>query len=148
MCVIGGQLLFFCILIFVHTGFEFSSNFIGQYFNWPDTYSEMQWQQTWYSSSKLVVGSWRCLKSSTYEDEDFEDNKGVIRIRKPNKTANTMTKKKKDKRTNNDLQNITYKTKDRVTWTPLKTGGELMCFGRVGSSCSTRDTRHVTQVIK
>ena len=26
------------------------------------------------------------------------------------------------KRTNNDLQNITYKTTDQVTWTPLKTG--------------------------
>jgi hypothetical protein len=24
--------------------------------------------------------------------------------------------------TNNDLQNSTYKTKDRVIWTPLKTG--------------------------
>jgi hypothetical protein len=31
-----------------------------------------------------------------------------------------MTKKKKDKRTNNDLQNITQKTKDRATRTPLK----------------------------
>ena len=29
----------------------------------------------------------------------------------------------------------TCKTKDRVTRTPLKTGGELMFFGRVGSSC-------------
>ena len=29
---------------------------------------------------------------------------------------------KKDKRTNNDLQNITHKTKDRVTRTPLKQG--------------------------
>ena len=28
--------------------------------------------------------------------------------------------KKKDKRTNNDIQNITHKTKDRVTQTPLK----------------------------
>ena len=28
--------------------------------------------------------------------------------------------KKKDKRTNNDLQNITLKTKGRVTQTPLK----------------------------
>ena len=27
----------------------------------------------------------------------------------------------------------TYKTKDRVTWTPLKTGGELRCSGRVES---------------
>ena len=27
-----------------------------------------------------------------------------------------------------------YKTKDRVTRTPLKTGGELRCYGRVSSS--------------
>jgi hypothetical protein len=39
-----------------------------------------------------------------------------------------------DKSANNDLQNITHKTKDRVTWTPLKTGAELRCPGRVGSS--------------
>jgi len=31
----------------------------------------------------------------------------------------------------------THETKDRVTRTPLKTGGELMCSGRVSSSCST-----------
>ena len=37
----------------------------------------------------------------------------------------------------------TYKTKDRVTRTPLKTGGELMCSGRVNSSCSTSVTRRV-----
>jgi hypothetical protein len=35
-----------------------------------------------------------------------------------------MVKREKDKRTNNDVQNITQKTKDRVTRTPLKTGGE------------------------
>jgi hypothetical protein len=40
----------------------------------------------------------------------------------------------------------TYKTKDRVTRTPLKTGGELSCSGRVGSSCSTSDTRRVNLV--
>jgi hypothetical protein len=33
-----------------------------------------------------------------------------------------MTKRKKGKRANNDLQNITHKTKDRVTRTPLKQG--------------------------
>ena len=64
------------------------------------------------------------------------------------KTDNTMAKrqttqwpkdrqhngqKKKDKRTNRDLQNITYKTKDRVTRTSLKTGDELECSGMVGS---------------
>ena len=37
----------------------------------------------------------------------------------------------------------TRKTKDRVTRTPLKTGGELMCSGRRNSSCSTSGTRNV-----
>jgi hypothetical protein len=35
---------------------------------------------------------------------------------------------------------------DRVTRTPLKAGGELMCSERVGSSCSTSDTRRVNLV--
>ena len=35
----------------------------------------------------------------------------------------------------------TYKTKDGVTQTPLKTGGKLRCSGRVSSSCSTSETR-------
>jgi hypothetical protein len=60
------------------------------------------------------------------------------------RTENTMARGKKNKRTNNDLQNITHKTKDRVTRTTLKTGGELGYFGRVSSSCSTCDTRPET----
>ena len=44
---------------------------------------------------------------------------------------------KKDERPNIALQNITQKTKDRATRTPLKTGDELMCSGKVSSSCST-----------
>ena len=39
-----------------------------------------------------------------------------------------------------------YKTKDRVTRTPLKTGGELRWSGRVSSSCSTSDIRCVNLV--
>ena len=46
---------------------------------------------------------------------------------------------KKDKRSNDDLQNTTYKTKDRATRNSLKTGSEL----RVISSCSTSGTRRV-----
>jgi hypothetical protein len=42
-----------------------------------------------------------------------------------------MTKRK---RTNNDPQNIHIKNKNGVTGTPLKTGGELGCSGRVGSA--------------
>jgi len=44
-----------------------------------------------------------------------------------------MAKRKKDKRTKNDLQNTMHKTKDRATRTPLKTGGELKCSGRRNS---------------
>ena len=40
----------------------------------------------------------------------------------------------------------THKTKDRVTRTPLKSGGELRCSGRVNSSCSNSDTRLVNIV--
>ena len=39
-----------------------------------------------------------------------------------------------------------YKTKDRVTRTPLKTEGELRCSGRVGGCCSTSGTRRVNLV--
>ena len=40
----------------------------------------------------------------------------------------------------------TYKTKDRITRTPLKTRGELMCSSRSSSSCSTSDTCRVNLV--
>jgi hypothetical protein len=40
----------------------------------------------------------------------------------------------------------TYKTKDQVTRTPLKTGDELRCYGRVSSSCSTGGTHRVNLV--
>ena len=42
--------------------------------------------------------------------------------------------------------NHTYKTKDRVTQTPRKTGSELRCSGRVGSSCSISGTCRVNLV--
>ena len=50
--------------------------------------------------------------------------------------------KKKDKRTKH-----THKTKDQVTRIPLKTGGELRCFVRVNSSCSTSDTCRFNRVV-
>jgi hypothetical protein len=40
----------------------------------------------------------------------------------------------------------THKTKDRVTRTPLKTGGERICSRRINSSCSTSGTRRVNLV--
>ena len=48
------------------------------------------------------------------------------------KDRSNSGQKKKDKRANNDLQqNITHKINDRVTRTPLKTGDELVCSGKV-----------------
>ena len=56
-----------------------------------------------------------------------------------------MAKRKKyDKGTNNDQEHITQKNKDWATRTPLKSGGELMCFGRVSCFCSISDTRRAT----
>jgi hypothetical protein len=71
--------------------------------------------------------------------------KGVIRIRTSNRQHNCQRKVQKDKQRS---RKHIYKTKDRVPQTPLKTrgGGELRCFGRVGSSCSTSDTRRVNLV--
>ena len=80
-------------------------------------------------------------------EKEFKDIKGVIRIRKSKKDRRN-DQMKKDKRTNNDLQNTTHKTKDRVTRTPLKTGGELRCSGRVGSSCFTSGISRVNLVYK
>ena len=62
------------------------------------------------------------------------------------KTVNWRTHKKKDKRTNNDLQTFTQKTKDRVTRTSLKTGSELWCCGRVSRSCPTCGISRVSLV--
>jgi hypothetical protein len=78
--------------------------------------------------------------------EEFEDTKGVIRIHTTKKNRQHNGQQKKDKRTNNDLQNIIHKTQDRVPRNSLKPGGELRCSGRVSSSCSTSGTRHVNLV--
>ena len=52
----------------------------------------------------------------------------AIRSRK-SKDRQHNGQKTKDRRTNNDLQNITQKTKDWATGTPLIPRGELRCSG-------------------
>jgi hypothetical protein len=44
------------------------------------------------------------------------------------------------------LRSTKHKTKDQVTRTPLKYGGELSCSGRVSSSCFTSGARRVNIV--
>jgi hypothetical protein len=58
----------------------------------------------------------------------------------------TQWRKEKVQRDKQRSTKHTYKTKDRVTRTPLKTGGELRCSGRVGSPYYTSDTRRVNLV--
>ena len=45
-----------------------------------------------------------------------------------------IAKRKKDNGTNNDLQNTTQNTNDRVTRIPLRSGGETRC-PRKGRKC-------------
>jgi len=66
--------------------------------------------------------------------EEFEDTKEAIRICILKKNRQHTGQKKKYTKDKQRSTKHTYKTKDRVTRTPLKTGGELGCSGRVSSS--------------
>jgi len=56
--------------------------------------------------------------------EEFEDTERVRRIRKSKKDRQCNGRKKKDKRTNYNLQSTTQKTIYRSKRTPLRTGDE------------------------
>ena len=66
-------------------------------------------------------------------EEEFEDTKGVIIIRKSKDRQHNDQKKKGKQRPTKHTQ----KTKDRATRTTLKPGGAP---GSVSSSCSTSGT--------
>jgi hypothetical protein len=61
-------------------------------------------------------------------EEELEDTKGEIRIRISKTPQWPKEKEQKDKQRSTKH---TYKTKDRVTRPPLKTGCELRCSGKV-----------------
>jgi hypothetical protein len=73
--------------------------------------------------------------------EEFENTKGVIRIRKSKKDRQHNGQKKKNKQRSTKHS---HKTKDRATQIPLKIGGELRCSRREGSSRSSSGTRQDT----
>ena len=65
-----------------------------------------------------------CICDNEYEvysQEEFENTKRVIRIRKSKDRQHNGQKKKYKQQIN--LQNTTQKKKDRATRTPLKPGG-------------------------
>jgi hypothetical protein len=71
-----------------------------KYFDLPEHLSS----STVFSGDRVTQSLVLCVM-----EEEFEDTKGVIRILK---SKDRHGQKKKNKRTNNDLQNITHKTKD------------------------------------
>ena len=77
------------------------------------------------ATMKFCPSSPQFVWLTTIWQEEFEDTKGVIRIRKSKKERQHNGQEKKDKCTNNDLQNITHKTKNPLIRTSLKSGGEL-----------------------
>ena len=83
-----------------------------------------------YLSSECVTNSpqqHQQIGLGIFQEEEFEDTKGVTRIRK-SKDRQHNGQQKKDNRIYYDLQYIHTK--------PLKSGGELRCSERVGSSWS------------
>ena len=100
--------------------------------------------------SNMMGNGFISLKHTTFGGESssgkLEDTKGVTRSRKSKKDRQQNAQEKKNKRTNNHLQNSSNKTKDWATRTALKIGGEGMCTRRVSSFYSTCGTRRVTVV--
>ena len=70
----------------------------------------------------MFSGTSALIYTVTVSEEELEDNKRAIRIRKSKKNRQHNDQKKKYKRTNNDPQNIHINYKDRVTRTALKAG--------------------------
>ena len=69
---------------------------------------------------------------------------GVIRIH--NSMKNRQHNGKKNVQKDKQWSTKHSTTKEQVTRTPLKTGDERKCTGRVSSPCSTNDTRCVNLV--
>ena len=81
---------------------------------------------------KVVLSTISHVRVSLSQEE-FEDTKGVIRIRHSMKDRQHIGQKKKDKQWSTKH---THKTKDRVTRTPLKTRGWThKVFGFCGTDC-------------
>ena len=77
---------------------------------------------------------------------EFEDTKRGNQNPYIEEEQTTQWPKEKVQKDKQRSTKHTYKTKARVARTPLRTGCELRCAGRVSSSCSTGGTRRVNLV--
>jgi hypothetical protein len=69
-----------------------------------------------------------CLLLILLASKTIKDTKGISRSRKSQKYRQCNDQKKKVKRTNNDVQNTTQKTRDCARRNPTKTGGEHIYY--------------------
>jgi hypothetical protein len=86
----------------------------------------------------LATGRWFSPVSSTNKTNRHGITEILLKVALS--TIKQTNKQTKRIRTNKNLQNITQKSKDRATRTPLKTGVNAKCTGRVRSRCSTCGT--------
>ena len=84
--------------------------------------------------------------SFTHLSEEFEDTKKGNQSPYIEEEQTKQSPKEKVQQDKQRSTKYTHKAKDRVTRTPLNTGGELRCTGRVSSSCPTSGTRRVNLV--
>jgi ABC-type phosphate transport system auxiliary subunit len=89
--------------------------------------------------TKGVIRIRKSKKNRQYNGQMSEDIKGVIRIRKSKNNRQHNDQMKKVQKDKQRSPKHTYKTKDRETRTPLKTG----VLRKGISSCSTSRTRRV-----
>ena len=86
---------------------------------------------------------------------DYEKKAKTIIFNKANnqekcedmKAIKRMTEERKRQK-GKQWSTIIFFIKDRATQTPLNTGGDIRCSGRVRSWCSTSGTRHVNHTTK
>ena len=74
------------------------------------------------------------------DKEEFEDTKVVNQNPYMEYKHTTQWIKEKVQKDKHRSSKHTHKTKDRVKRTPLKSGDDLRCSGRVSSSCPTIGT--------
>jgi hypothetical protein len=101
----------------------------------------LKWSQiVWSKRSRYFLGTIQHILRKSWRYQ--RDNQNPY-IEEEQTTQWPKEKVQKDKQRSTKH---TYKTKNQVTRTPVKTGGELRCPGRVGSSCSTSGTRRANLV--
>jgi hypothetical protein len=94
-------------------------------------------------TGNAIPGRKKDIGKKSLMQKEFENNTGVIKIRKAKMDRQHYGQQLKDKITNNDLQNAAQKTKDRATRTPLKFGCVYcICNSTTSAALGSRKSLH------